>query len=106
MTEDRTLRPLERRVLQLIDEGVDDGEIAWRFRRSPDMIRRVVTLARLPRSDGAPPTATDVLRPLERRVLRWRDLGADYAEIASRFRRSPRFVRRVEDLALYKLGRG
>jgi hypothetical protein len=101
----RALRPLERRVLHLIGDGVDDVEVARRFRRSPDMIRRVVTLARLPRSEAAPTPRADVLRPLERRVLRWRDAGADYTEIGPRFRRSADFVQRVEDLARYKLAR-
>jgi hypothetical protein len=46
-----------------------------------------------------------VLRPLERRILAWREAGAGYAEIGARFRRSPQFVRRVEDLARAKLAR-
>jgi hypothetical protein len=46
-----------------------------------------------------------VLRPLERRVLGWRDTGAGYEEIGPRFGRSPAFVQEVEDLARYKLRR-
>jgi DNA-binding CsgD family transcriptional regulator len=89
----------------MVDEGVSEGEIARRFHRSPDMIRRVIALTEVPRSVEAQVQRDDVLRPLERRVLRWRDAGADYAEIGPRFRRSPGFVRRVEGLARYKLGR-
>ena len=45
----------------------------------------------------------DGLRPLERRLLRWRHYGATYTEIGPRFRRSPAFVARVEAFARYKL---
>jgi hypothetical protein len=97
------LRPLERCVLRLVDEGVEGSEIARRFRRSPGMIQRIVVMARLPRATGAPALRSEGLRPLERRVLHWRDRGADYTEIGPRFRRSPAFIERVEVLARYKL---
>ncbi len=109
MNLDRILRPLERRVLRLVDEGVGDIEIARRFRRSPGMIRRIVAMTRLPQAKGAHEALGKGLRPLERRVLRWRARGVAYTEIGSRFRRSPAFVERVEVLARYKLeqpGRG
>lgn len=104
MIESRqSLRPVERLVLRLVAEGVGDVEIARRFRRSPEMIRRIATMARLPRTADARVVSDDGLRPLERRLLRWRHYGATYAEIGSRFRRSPGFVARVETLAHYKL---
>lgn len=103
MKPDPILRPVERRVLRLLDEGVGDIEIARRFRRSPGMIRRIAAMTRLPRSQGAPALRDQPLRPLERRVLLWRDAGAAYHEIAPRFRKSPAFVERVEVLARYKL---
>ena len=103
MIESPLLRPVERRVLRLVAEGVEDVEIGRRFRRSPEMIRRIDTMARIPRTARAPVVVSDGLRPLERRVLRWRRHGATYAEIGARFRRSSAFVARVETLAHYKL---
>ncbi len=101
MAPDLTLRPVERRILRLVEAGVDDAEIARRFRRSPEWVARVRRLAQYPRNGMH--LQGDVLRPLERRVLRWRAAGAEYEQISNRFRRSPRFVRQVESLAHYKL---
>ena len=98
------LRPLERRILRLAADGVPEEEIARRFRRSPAFIRRVIDLTEVPRRGrDTAAVAGDVLRPLERRVLRWRENGAAHDEIGSRFNRSPDFISRVEDLAHFKL---
>src|SRR5215211_5092121 len=94
------LRPFERRVLSWLDGGHDAGEVAARFRRSPEFIDLVSMLARLPRE--AVTRGQSGLRPLERRVLRWREQGASFDEIAARFRRSPQFIERVVDMT--KLG--
>ena len=96
-----SLRPIERRVLRLAAEGVDDDEIGRRFRRSPEWAGRVRSLAAMPR--GSRQMQGDVLRPLERRVLRWRASGADLDALSPRFRRTPEFLRQVEFLAHYKL---
>ncbi len=101
---DTTLRPIERRVLRLTEDGVDRAEIARRFRRTPEFVGRVLELAHLPRPGAGHRHQGDVLRPIERRILRWRGAGADYDDIAPRLRRTPDYVRRVEGLALYKLG--
>ncbi|HEX2047924.1 MAG TPA: hypothetical protein VHF27_09175 [Acidimicrobiales bacterium] len=99
---DHKLRPVERRVLRMSDDGLDDAEIARRFRHSPEWVARVRALATIPRPDGHH-LRGDVLRPLERRVLRWRASGAGYEDVSARFRRSPDFIRRVEELAKYRL---
>lgn len=96
-----SLRPVERRVLRLAADGVDDDEIGRRFRRSPEWAGRVRMLAEVPRSGRH--MQGDVLRPLERRVLRWRASGADHEALSPRFRRTPDFLRQVESLAHYKL---
>jgi hypothetical protein len=108
-----TLRPIERRVRRWVDSGVGEAEIARRFRRSTRWVARVRMLAELDRAvtepsaqaaDANRATATNGrLRPLERRLLWWRDQGVDYDELSSRFRRSPEFLARVERYARYKL---
>jgi DNA-binding CsgD family transcriptional regulator len=107
MADENELRPLERRVLRLQAEGQDDDEIGRRFRRSPEHIRRVGDLARLARHPSADTHDDDgeELRPLERRVLAWRDDGATPEELAPKFKHSPEHMARVEDLARYKLRR-
>lgn len=96
------LRPVERRVLKWHDAGVDRDEIARRFRRSPAHIDRILRLAQLPDRDAEAVEHEGVLRPLERRVLRWREQGLEHEEIARRFRRSPEHIRRIEGLARYR----
>ena len=100
--EHSALRPIERRVLRLVDDGVGHAEIARRFGHSPEFIERVLDLARLP-GRTARPHDGHRLRPVERRVLGWLDRGAAHADIAPRFRRTPEFIARVEQFAHYKL---
>jgi hypothetical protein len=103
MPNTQHLRPLERRIRSLVNDGVPEDEIASRFRRSPAFIRQVIELSELPnRAAVAMPGG---LRPIERRVLRWRDQGADLNELSRRFRRRPESVEQVEHLARYKLSR-
>jgi DNA-binding CsgD family transcriptional regulator len=99
------LRPLERRVRRLVAAGVNPAEVAWRFRRSPRSVYQILKLGSRPSRGVGPPANQEVLRPLERRILAWREAGASYAEIGARFRRSPLFIHRVEDLARAKLAR-
>lgn len=99
------LRPLERRVRQLVEHGVSPAEVAWRFRRSPRSVQQILELSTRPLREPITPADPRALRPLERRILALRDAGISYVEIASRFRRSPQFVRRVEEMARAKLAR-
>jgi transcriptional regulator len=100
------LRPIERRVLALKEEGVPDSEIARRFRRGPRFIEQVEELAALDGRDAKRRRRRDgSLRPVERRILTLRERGVSTDELAQRFRRSPDFVARVERLARYKLRR-
>ena len=104
MVDDERLRPVERRIRSLVHDNVPVDDIAQRFRRSPEFIHRVIELSELSNRTGQAPSSAP-LRPIERRILRWRDEGASHAEIGPRFNRSPDFVERVEHLARYKLTR-
>ena len=108
------LRPVERRVLRWAELGLDDAEIAGRFGRSERWVAQVRFLADLDRSEppeqpdrldrsGTSARPADRLRPLERRLLRWRRAGVRHEDRSGRFRRSPEFLARVEDYANYKL---
>jgi hypothetical protein len=101
MADHQTLRPLERCILRLVDNGVDETEIARRFRRRPEFVRRVIAYTRIPRTGVTP----EALRPVERRILKWRAVGADHADIGRRFHRSAGHIERIEQLAAYKLAR-
>jgi transcriptional regulator len=94
----KDLRPIERRILSMRDQGVALDEIATRLRRSPAHVERMIRWTEIPRS-GAPYKYTEAL---ERRVLTLRDEGLDHDEIADRFRRSPDNVRQIEALAHYR----
>ena len=98
------LRPLERRIQRLRDQGLSDDEIAWRFRRSPGWIRRIHALSQIERTN-APESPDAVLRPVERVVRAGVERGLSTSEIAARLRRSPEWVRRVQGFADYKLAR-
>ncbi len=103
MSSAQDLSPVERRVLAMRDAGVQDAEIARRFRRSPGYVKRVARLADARAGGGA--EIDGGLTPLERRVLKWREQGARPQDMAWRFRRSPEHIARVERLARYKLAR-
>lgn len=101
MVDERVLRPIERRILEMRRSGASTSEIADRFKRSPAHIDRIIELAQLPGRRGSS-SERGGLRALERRVLRWRAKGLDHNEIGRRFQRSPKSIRQVEGLALYK----
>ena len=105
MVEEAELRPFERRVLRLSRSGIDNAEIARRFRRSPEFVERVIDLTRVPRHRASVEPTQHSLRPLERRVLKWRADGASTGDIASRFRREARTIEQIERLAHYKQAR-
>lgn len=96
------LRPVERRVLAMRDEGLSLEAIALRLRRSEAHVRRVLAWIDVPRR--VPPVRR-VPSALERRVVTLRASGLGYEEIARRFARSPRFIRQVEGLAHLRHGR-
>ena len=96
MTQD--LRPIERRVLAMRNQGVAVHEIARRLRKSPAHVERLIEWTAIPRSG---PVARRSPRPLEQRVLALRATGESHEQIAGRFHKSPAFIQRVEGLAHY-----
>ncbi len=110
MAELSLLRPVERRMMALKEAGHDEAAIAVKFRRSRRFVRQVLALGGLRgatlgvsvRTGPAEPggASRSELSPRQRVVLRWRSRGASYAEIASRLRRSPSYVGRLEAIAL------
>jgi len=98
------LRPLERRVSKLAADGVVPAEIGRRFHRSEDFVERVLELANVPGRSA--PSPQPGLRPIERRLMRWRAEGASADELAGRFKRRPEHIERVLALADYKQRNG
>jgi DNA-binding CsgD family transcriptional regulator len=98
------LRPLERRVSKLAAEGVVPAEIGRRFNRSEHFVERVLELASVPGRSA--PESPSGLRPIERRLLRWREEGVSTPDLADRFQRGPDYIERVLALADYKQQRG
>ncbi len=94
------LRPIERRVLAMREEGLDNAEIAQRIRRSPQHVERILQWTEIPRS--GPPRRRSP-RAIEKRVLALRAAGETHEQIGQRFRRSAGFIRQVEGLAHYQL---
>ena len=94
------LRPLERRFSKLAADGVLPAEIGRRFNRSEDFVERVLVLANVPGRAARPRESG--LRPLERRLMQWRDEGVSTNELADRFKRGPEHIERVLELAEYK----
>lgn len=95
------LRPMERRVLAMRDEGVHVTEIARRIDKSPAHVERVIEWTEIPRNG---PPARRSPTAIEQRVMDMRSHGDTYAEIAARFKRSPKYIKQVEGLAHYSLG--
>lgn len=95
------LRPLERRILSMKDEGVPLEEIGERLRKSSAFVSRVIDWTQIPRS-GETSDDSSILTPLERRVLQLREEGEDHETIGERFKKRPRFIRQVEGMAYFK----
>lgn len=102
-------RPIERTVRRLRQEGLSSSEIAWRLRRSPGYVQRVETMSaieRPPRQGPGDHVVRVGLRPIERCILNALEGGSGYAEIASRLRRTPQYVSRVEHYANLRMELG
>lgn len=95
------LRPIERRVLAMREQGLSDEEIANRIKKRPDSVERIAAWAALPGRNGRV-DHEGLLTPKQQRVVDMRAEGLSHAEIADRFKRSERFIRQVEGLARFR----
>lgn len=104
-------RPLARTVIRLYNAGMPIADIAWRLRRSPGHINRILHWTKLPRPPESPQHASastrspSILRPVERMVIDAREAGIDRTETAARLRRSPQHIAKIETYADSKLAR-
>ena len=98
MADTTHLRPVERRILAMRNDGLAIDEIATRLKRSPEHIERMIRWSDIPRT-GDPYKYTAAL---ESRVLALRADGLDHDEIGRRFKRSETNVRQIEALAHYR----
>lgn len=97
------IRAIERRMTTMAAAGLTPAETGRRFRRSGRYVEQVLRLAQVPREPaGRLHSSETSLRPLERRLLRWRDAGADPGEVATMFGRTPEHIERVLALVDYK----
>jgi DNA-binding CsgD family transcriptional regulator len=96
------LRPIETRILAMRQQGISDEEIGRRVRKTPERVAKIAEWATLPARGSGETREDDGLSAMEKRVLALRAEGQSHAEIAERFRRSPRFIRQVEGLAHYR----
>lgn len=96
------LRPIETRILAMRQQGISDEEIGRRVRKTPERVAMIAELATHPARGSGEPRQSDGLSAMEKRVLALRAAGESHAEIAERFRRSPRFIRQVEGLAHFR----
>jgi DNA-binding CsgD family transcriptional regulator len=98
------MRPIERVVMRLREEGATPAEIGKRVGKKPGTVNRIVKMAGY-REDGmSPRTPSDnPLRPVERVVMRLRGDGETYSQIGNRLALSGRRVQLIERLAEFKL---
>ncbi len=98
------LRPIERVVVRLNREGASLSEIGKKVGKRPGTVRRIMEMAHF--KDGVTtgiPGPPQVLRPVERVVMKLRADGESYSEIGNRLALSGRRVQFIEQLAEFKL---
>lgn len=98
------LRPLERVVMRLRDEGFSPADIGKKVRKKPGTVHRILEMAEFKADGLSTLTPNDhPLRPVERVVMNLRKKGETYSQIGNRLARSGRRVQMIEQMALFKL---
>lgn len=100
---DAQLRPIERVVMRLHDEGCSLADIGKKVGKKPGTVTRIIRMTEY-KKDGLPDQAASEhpLRPVERVVLKLRERGETYSQIGNRLARSGRRVQFIERLAEFK----
>ncbi len=97
------LRPIERVVMRLHDEGCTLVDIGKKVGKKPGTVTRIMRMTEYKQDDLPDQTATDhTLRPVERVVLKLRNKGETYSQIGNRLARSGRRIQFIEGLAEFK----
>lgn len=102
----QSLRPVERVVIRLMEDGHSSAEVARRLGRRPRSVEQIHWLASQRMSGHLPPASSgddSRLTPIERCVLRRLEAGENYGDIGNRVMRSGAQVRRIETWARFKL---
>ena len=104
MSDSPNLRPLERVIVRLNEEGVSSVEIGRRIGKKPGTVERILQWIdfKTDRPARTRPDNRASLRPIERVILRLRKEGENYGEIANRLGRSGAHIRRIEGYARLK----
>lgn len=98
------LRPLERVILRLRDDGMPVTEISRRVGKKPGTVHRIIRMTDFKDdSSGGSQQPDHPLRPVERVVRRLRSEGETYGEIGNRLGRSGAQVRRIEEYSRLKV---
>ena len=97
------LRPIERVVMRLHDEGCSLADIGKKVRKKPGTVTRIMRMTEYKQDDLPDQAASDhTLRPVERVVLKLRNKGETYSQIGNRLARSGRRIQFIEGLAEFK----
>jgi DNA-binding NarL/FixJ family response regulator len=97
------LRPIERVVMRLHEEGCSLADIGKKVGKKPGTVTRIMRMTEY-KQDGLPDQAArdHTLRPVERVVLKLRNNGETYSQIGNRLARSGRRIQFIEGLAEFK----
>ena len=97
------LRPIERVVIRLHEEGCSLADIGKKVGKKPGTVTRIMRMTEY-KQDGLPDQADSdhTLRPVERVVLKLRNKGETYSQIGNRLARSGRRIQFIEGLAEFK----
>lgn len=97
------LRPIERTILRLRDDGMSTPEIGRRIGKRPGTVERILLMIDYKREHATPSeTVRSTFTPLERVVMRLLRAGENYGEIGVRLGRSGSQIRRIEGYAYLK----